>query len=66
LPFAKHRENMATNTTTQAWATVPSELAYYDGVYQNGTVFLGGSDPEFNLGDTLVHEVGHVSAPFLP
>ncbi|KAF2796518.1 hypothetical protein K505DRAFT_415708, partial [Melanomma pulvis-pyrius CBS 109.77] len=49
----------ALNTTTQAWGTVPSELSIHDGVFQNGTVFLGGSDPEFNLGDTLVHEVGH-------
>lgn len=51
------------NTSTQAWATVPSDLQgreAYDGVFQNGTVFLGGSDPIFNKGITLVHEVGHV------
>lgn len=46
---------------------MPNELqgrAAYDGVFQNGTVFLGGSDPVFNKGITLVHEVGHVSPLF--
>ncbi|KAF2124332.1 zincin [Dothidotthia symphoricarpi CBS 119687] len=50
------------NTTTLAWATVASQLQYraaYDGVFLNGTGFLGGSDPTFTKGITLVHEVGH-------
>ncbi|KAJ4985682.1 metalloprotease [Stagonosporopsis vannaccii] len=50
------------NTSTSAWATLPSELQWRpvsDGVYQNGTVMLGGSDPNYTKGITLVHEVGH-------
>ncbi|KAH6622465.1 hypothetical protein C7974DRAFT_473738 [Boeremia exigua] len=49
-------------TSTQAWASLPSDLQWrplYDGVFQNGTVFLGGSDPNFRQGGTLIHEVGH-------
>ncbi|KAF3038991.1 hypothetical protein E8E12_004364 [Didymella heteroderae] len=44
------------NTSTQAWATVPNELQgreAYDGVFQNGTGFLGGSDPWFGLYHTF-------------
>ncbi|KAH7372234.1 hypothetical protein BKA66DRAFT_572358 [Pyrenochaeta sp. MPI-SDFR-AT-0127] len=51
-----------TNTINPAWATIPHEYPWrgaIDGVYQNGTHFVGGSNPEFNLGGTLVHEVGH-------
>ncbi|KAF2629267.1 hypothetical protein BU25DRAFT_465380 [Macroventuria anomochaeta] len=59
---ATDRWRTGLNTTTQAWATVPNELqgrAAYHGVFQNGTVFLGGSHPVFKEGITLVHEVGH-------
>lgn len=62
-----HKVRSGLNTSTQAWTTVPNGLqgrAAYDGVFQNGTVFLGGSDPVFNKGITLVHEVGHVSPLF--
>jgi hypothetical protein len=62
-PAQAHRLYSGLNTTTQAWATVPNELqgrAAYDGAFQNGTVFFGGSDSVFNKGITLVHEVGHV------
>ncbi|KAF2708585.1 metalloprotease [Pleomassaria siparia CBS 279.74] len=52
----------ALNTSTQAWGSVPSELQYhsqYDGVTINGTAFLGGSDPVYGLGRSMIHEVGH-------
>ncbi|KAH7078739.1 metalloprotease [Paraphoma chrysanthemicola] len=47
------------NTTESAWATLPASHAGYDGVFQNNTVFLGGSSPIYTAGITLVHEVGH-------
>ncbi|KAH6616814.1 hypothetical protein C7974DRAFT_402486 [Boeremia exigua] len=52
----------ANNSTDYAWATTASEVQYrpeMDGVFINGTVLVGGSNPEKSEGKTLVHEVGH-------
>ncbi|PSN70305.1 hypothetical protein BS50DRAFT_571573 [Corynespora cassiicola Philippines] len=49
------------NDPSIAWATLPMSVdrVQYDGVFQNATSWVGGGAPEFDQGDTLVHEVGH-------
>jgi hypothetical protein len=57
--------NVYTCTTTDGtlgWAAFPhngSSVDFYDGVVLNEDTMPGGSNYPYNLGDTLVHEVGH-------
>ncbi|KAL0568553.1 hypothetical protein V5O48_013432 [Marasmius crinis-equi] len=56
---------MGTNKSDiSAWSTTPNELELpwlvaNDGIVIHRSIWLNGSNPELNLGVSLVHEVGH-------